>query len=110
MFAVLQATRLTAREPGRLCIEAPSSFNRQRLEDKREALESICSKFFGTATRVEISESAAAAGSDGKLHHEESRRFRQEALNHPLVNTALQVLQANIVEIRPLGGRPSGPE
>ena len=36
---------------------------------------------------------------------EESRRLRQEALNHPLVNTALEVLQADIVEIRPLRAR-----
>ena len=110
MFAALQAVRLTAQEPGRLCFEAPSSFNRQRLEDKREALESICSSFFGTPTRVEISEATQAKAPKKKPQLEESRRLRQEALNHPLVNTALEVLQADIVEIRPLGARVAGPK
>ncbi len=110
MFAALQAVRLTAREPGRLCFEAPSTFNRQRLEDRREDLESICSTFFGAPTRVEISEAPQAQQSNAKPRVEESRRLRQEALNHPLVNTALEVLQAEIVEIRPLGGRAAGPK
>ncbi|MFP6606439.1 MAG: DNA polymerase III subunit gamma/tau [Myxococcota bacterium] len=109
-FAVLQAVRLTAREPGRLCFEAPSPFNRKRLEDKQQELESICSAFFGATTRVEVSEAAQAQQSNGTLGREESRRLRQAALNHPGVNTALEVLHADIVEIRPLGGPPTEPK
>jgi hypothetical protein len=32
-----------------------------------------------------------------------AQRRRQEALNHPAVNEALEILQGEIVEIRPLG-------
>ena len=59
--------------------------------------------------RVEISEALEAEQPNPKPRLEESRRLRQEALNHPLVNTALEVLRAEVVEIRPLGGRTAGP-
>jgi len=109
-FAALQTVQLTAREPGRLCFEAPNQFNRKRLEDKREELESICSAFFGATTRVEVTEAAQEQQPNATPRREESRRLRQAALNHPGVNTALEVLQADVVEIRPLGGQPAEPK
>jgi hypothetical protein len=33
------------------------------------------------------------------------RSQRREALNHPSVNAALEILEGEIVDIRPLGGR-----
>jgi hypothetical protein len=36
------------------------------------------------------------------------RRARQEALRHPAVNDALEILAGEILEIRPLGGPEAG--
>jgi len=43
---------------------------------------------------------AAARSAESDL----GRRRRQEALDHPAVNDALEILGGEIVEIRPLGG------
>ena len=40
----------------------------------------------------------------------DGRRQRQEALNHPVVNDALEILGAEILEIRPYGPDPAAPE
>jgi DNA polymerase-3 subunit gamma/tau len=107
LFAVLQGVRLTQREPGRLRFEAPNSFSRQRFEGRVPEFEGICSAFFGAPTRIEVGESEAAKQAGVASRHDDMRRLRQEALNHPLVNTALEVLEADIVEIRPLGSTAS---
>jgi DNA polymerase-3 subunit gamma/tau len=104
LFAVLQGIRLVAREPGLLRFEAPNGFNKKRLEDRTADFESVCAGFFGEPTRIEITEVESARSENPKPRREDTRRLRQEALNHPLVNTALQILEADIVEIRPLGG------
>ena len=44
-----------------------------------------------------------AAREQSSEAREQSRRQRQEALNSESVNLALEVLEAEIVEIRPLG-------
>jgi DNA polymerase-3 subunit gamma/tau len=108
LFAVLQGTRLDHREPGRLRFEAPNAFARQRLEGRSADLETLCGSFFGEPTRVEVSEASKSRQASARPQLEDNRRLRQEALNHPLVNTALEVLEADIVEIRPLAGI-SGP-
>ena len=57
--------------------------------------------------RVEIesadSDDVAAAGSTAE-GREEARDRRQRALTHPSVRRALEVLDGEIVEIRPVGG------
>jgi DNA polymerase-3 subunit gamma/tau len=104
LFAVLQGTRLEAREPGRLRFQAPNAFARQRLEGRSTDLETVCGGFFGEPTRIEVTELAQSEQPSTRPQREDARRLRQEALNHPLVNTALEVLEAEIVEIRPLSG------
>ena len=58
-----------------------------------------------TATPATRPESAPGAGApeSGGAAREEARRLRQAALQHPAVNTALEVLEASIVDITPLG-------
>ena len=48
--------------------------------------------------------------SENGARREEARRLRQAALQHPAVNTALEVLEASIVDIRPLGTSAPGEE
>jgi hypothetical protein len=88
-----------------LRLEAPNGFAKQRLEDRASDLESICSGFFGEPTRIEVAEVKQAPPAGPAVRGEDTRRLKQEALNNPLVNSALEILQADIVEIRPVSGR-----
>ena len=106
LFAALDGGRLVRIEASRLCISVPAGFAARRLEQKREPLERCCESFFGRPIAIELEiqgEAPAAAhlarGSDA----EALRRLRQQALSHPAVNAALELLEAEIVEIHPLG-------
>ena len=105
LFAVLESGRLVERAEDRLRIALPEGFGARRLQERIEALEAVCGRFFGRPVRVEIetwSEQPAAQtrpSADPKL----LRRQRQAALQHPAVNDALRILGGEIVEIRPLG-------
>jgi DNA polymerase-3 subunit gamma/tau len=109
LFALLNGLRLTGREAGQLRFEAPNAFSKQRIEGRLAEIESICERFFGEPTRISIAEVEQQSHQVRKPRGEDSRRLRQEALNHPLVNTALEVLEADIVEIRPLEISPASP-
>jgi DNA polymerase-3 subunit gamma/tau len=107
LFAALEGGELVRREEGRLYIRVPAGFSAQRLRQKLAALERSCEGFFGRAVAVEIETEgdAPAAPAEARASTEEAlRRLRKQALSHPAVNTALEVLEGEIVEIRPLGG------
>ena len=106
LFAALDGGRLVRVEASRLCISVPAGFAARRLQQKREPFERCCESFFGRPIAIELEiqgEAPAAAhlarGSDA----EALRRVRQQALSHPAVNAALELLEAEIVDIHPLG-------
>ncbi len=106
LFAALEGGRLKARTPERLCIVLPESFAARRLSQRRDDLEEVCRRFFGGSLRVEV-ESEDGAPEQQAARREPSdlaRRRRQQALDHPAVNDALDILGGEIVEIRPLDG------
>jgi DNA polymerase-3 subunit gamma/tau len=110
LAAALEGGRLLERDGDRLCLAACNRFAFQRLTGRREALEAIGAEFFGHPVRVEVTlpEPSEAAGA-GEVPNdpEAARRLRQRALEHPAVSRALEVLEGEIAEIRPLG--PGGP-
>jgi DNA polymerase-3 subunit gamma/tau len=105
LFAALDGGRLVRIEGSRLCLSVPAGFAARRLEQKREALERCCEAFFGRpmAIELEVPAEAPAADSARGSDAEALRRLRQQALSHPAVNAALELLEAEIVEIQPLG-------
>jgi hypothetical protein len=113
-FASLEGGRLIERSEGRLRIEVRNAFHAVRLRDRVPELEALCERFFGAPTSVEVLDpeapSPAATGEPGRDGRppggarEEARRLRQSALQNVAVNTALEVLEAQIVDITPLGG------
>ncbi len=108
LAAALAGGRLALRTPELLRIEAPSRFATERLGDRREALEEICARFFGHAMRVEIEMRADTPAPIARPEDREAaRRLRERALEHGAVNTALEVLDAKIVDIRPVSGAGS---
>ena len=107
LFAALEGGRLLAKSDDALRIALPSGIASRRLEARKPDLESVCARFFGKPLRVEIAaelasapaQAAAKAAGDSEL----ARKRRQDALAHPAVNAALEILGAEIDEIRPLG-------
>jgi DNA polymerase-3 subunit gamma/tau len=107
LFAALDGGQLVRREESRLAFSVPAGFAARRLEQKRGALERACAGFFGREVAIEIEvvgEPPPAPGAAKAGDAEALRRLRQQALAHPAVNAALEVLEGEIVEIRPLGG------
>jgi DNA polymerase-3 subunit gamma/tau len=105
LFAALSGGRLVRIEASRLCLSVPAGFAARRLEQKREPLERCCESFFGrrVAIELEIPAEAPAEGAARGSDAEALRRLRQQALQHPAVNAALELLEAEIVDIQPLG-------
>jgi DNA polymerase-3 subunit gamma/tau len=108
LFAALEGGRLLAKSDDTLRIALPSAIAARRLEARKPELEGVFARFFGKPMRVELTAdpgaSAPQIGAKANGGSEAVRKRRQEALSHPSVNAALEVLGAEIVEIRPLGG------
>jgi DNA polymerase-3 subunit gamma/tau len=106
LFAALDGGELVEIEASRLRIRVPAGFGARRLEQKRTAFEQCCESFFGRPVAVElesVGEAPEAASAAQASSAEALRRLRQQALSHPAVNAVLELLEGEIVEIRPLG-------
>src|SRR5262245_25651572 len=107
IFAGLDRAQLLERSADRLRVRVPEAFAARRLRERQDAVDALAASFFGRATRVVIEEdapAAAAASAETAAQSDAMRQRRQEALNDPAVGRALDILGADIVEIRPLGG------
>jgi DNA polymerase-3 subunit gamma/tau len=113
LFASLEGGRILDQSAGRVRIAVTSAFHAERLRAKIDELNSVCTAFYGDPTEADVisgdgaqSDGSNAARANSVANRRESERLlRQQALNHPAVNTALDVLEGEIVEIRPLGER-----
>jgi DNA polymerase-3 subunit gamma/tau len=111
LVAALEGGHLLERDDQHMKVFIPEPFAAQRLRDRLESLEAACEKFFGHPIRVQIetAEAGAEAGSgattDTKaaLSGEALRDLTQRALKNPAVNRAVEILDGEIVEIRPTG-------
>jgi DNA polymerase-3 subunit gamma/tau len=106
LAAALEGGELVERAADRLRLAVPEGFALRRLETRRADLEGICARYFGAPLRVELAARALAPAGPtaGGPESDLARRRRQEALDHPAVNDALEILGGEIVEIRPVGG------
>jgi DNA polymerase-3 subunit gamma/tau len=107
IYAALDGAELIERSPELLRIRVPERFAARRLREKQDVVDALAASFFGRATRVVFE--AAPGPSPGEPGDDPSgtdaaRQRRQEALNDPAIGRALEILGADIVEIRPLGG------
>ncbi len=111
----LEQAELLERTDTHLRLAVSDPFAVRRLERRMADLEAISERFFGRALRIEITgpEVPAPARAPAPLggraapsdaDDEADRRRRREALDHPAVNAALEILGGDVVEIRPLGG------
>jgi len=113
LFAALEGGRLLERSPGRLSVELSSSIGARRLASRVQDLEDVAARLFGEPTEVEIR--IADSGTqrervDRAAEESVARDRRREALSHPAINEALEILGGEILEIRSLGSdRTGGP-
>lgn len=110
LFASLDGARLEEQRTGFVKIGVTGDFHAKRLQSRESDVAALCSDFFGEPTRVEVTllRTNGSAGAPGAAEpapgRERERKIRQDALNHPGVNAALEILEAELVEIRSLGG------
>lgn len=117
LFAALEGGRLLDRSAGKLRIGISSSTAVRRLDQRTGELEDICTEFFGESVRIQL---VALPGAGGKATPAvqtadnepdvaaAARKQRQDALQHEAVNDALEVLRAEILEIKPNAERQPG--
>jgi hypothetical protein len=109
LFAALEGGRIVARTGETICLALPSTIAVRRLEARLDELAAVVERFFGGPLRVVLeaesgpSEAPRATGRDPL-----TQRRRKEALDHPAVNQALEILAGEILEIRPLGSSEEG--
>ena len=104
LFASLDGGRLLECTEKTLRIGVAKSFHQSRLENRMDDVRKICERFFGSRARVSIEvldDTRATPGTDAP-DRESIRQRRKKALDHEAINTAVQELDAQIVEIRPL--------
>jgi hypothetical protein len=95
---------LADRSETSLVLRTAQPFATHRLERRRADLEAVCARLFGRPMRIEITGPGGGARSDAEVADEEAvRKRRREALAHPAVNTALEILGGEVLEIRTLG-------
>lgn len=103
-FASLETATLREIRGNMMLLDAPVSFHADRIRARIDDLERVAAEIFGRPVRitVEIAQGKTERQQSSAVR-ETSRRRRQEALNSEPVNLALEVLEGEIVEIRPLG-------
>jgi hypothetical protein len=114
LAAALEDATLVERNEKQLRLAVSDAFAARRLERRVPDLEAAAARLFGRTVRVSIAGPDSLAprdGARGEVDDELARRRRREALDHPAVNTALEVLGGEVVEIRPQEAGPrSGPD
>jgi DNA polymerase-3 subunit gamma/tau len=109
LYAALGEGRLLERGDDRLRIHVPEPFAAQRIRDRMDALHEVCERFFGKPMAVEIETPQADTPEESGPRApsaETLKALRQRALAHPAVNRAVEVLDGEIVEIRPITTTP----
>ena len=111
LVAALEGGKLLERDDEHIKVFVQEPFAAKRLRDRLKSLEAACAKFFGHPIRVQIETteagakngSGATADSKEALSGEALRELTQRALKNPAVNRAVEILDGEIVEIRPTG-------
>lgn len=105
LFAGLEGGTLLEKKNGRLRISLPGGIASQRICARKADLEAVCEQFFSRRTEIDIDVSpmkAATETDDPEIQNVQNRETRKAALRHEAINSALNILEAEIVEIRPL--------
>jgi DNA polymerase-3 subunit gamma/tau len=103
-YASLEGTELLSIKGNTIELGVSAPFHAERLQSRLSDLEAFAGNLLGQPTRITV-EVRATQSPQGETSasREHLRKRRQEALNSEPVNLAIEILDAKIVEIRPLG-------
>jgi DNA polymerase-3 subunit gamma/tau len=107
LFAALDDGALLERDEDSLRIRLRAGISAERVRGRKADLEAVCSQFFDRPMRVELEIPEGPGPDDAPrpaADPTQVRETRKAALRNDAVNVALEVLEAEIVDIRPLGG------
>lgn len=111
LFGILEKGNLLECSSTQFRVALPDCFETKRLISKNDEFETLCTKFFERPLRAVIETIAASTPaprrgvqSQKDAKREALRAQRQEALNHPVINAALEIFGGEVVEIRNLDG------
>jgi hypothetical protein len=103
-YASLEAAELLSIEGHTIALVVGATFHVERLRSRITDLEAIAAELFGQPVKITVELNATGGASEESSEtREQARKRRQDALNSESVNLALKILDAEIVEIRPLG-------
>jgi DNA polymerase-3 subunit gamma/tau len=103
-YASLEAAELLSIEGNTIALRVGAAFHVERLRSRITALEAIAAELFSQPVKITVElDGTSATQEDSGETREQARKRRQDALNSEPVNLALKILDAEIVEIRPLG-------
>jgi hypothetical protein len=107
LAAALESATLLERSDKLLRLGVADAFSARRLERRVPDLEAACARLLGRPLRVAIAGPASPTveAAQEAAGEESSRRRKREALDHPAVNAALEILGGEVVEIKPGGGQ-----
>jgi len=107
VLALLEQSSPLQLELPRLRIGLPKKFHYLADADMRQAIQDLATDYFATEVRVEIEQVNGGENAPLSLHEERVRKesdrekkLRQNALEHPLVKSALDIFGGDIETIR----------
>jgi DNA polymerase-3 subunit gamma/tau len=77
-----------------------SSFHANRLQDKKDIIESVCSDFFKQKISVAMITSLPNGTQDTERETDYNRHLKKEALNNPVVMETLEVFGGRVVDVK----------
>ena len=103
-YASLEGTVLLSIKGDTIELGVSAPFHAERLQARIDDLEAFAGNLLGQPTRITVEVCATRCHQEETSEsREHSRKRRQEALNSEPVNLAIEILDGEIVEIRPLG-------
>ncbi len=107
--SLLEQSSLLLLELPRLRIGMPQCFFTLADSDMREEIRKLAAEYFGTDVRVEVEKVGNGEKAPLSLHEERTRqesdrqkKLRENAVEHPLVKSALEIFGGTIEEVKPI--------
>ncbi len=107
--ALLEQASLLLLELPRLRIGMPGKYYPLADNEMRQSIQSLASEYFAAAVRVEVEKIGNGDNPPPSLHAEKVQResdrqkkLRENALEHPLVKSALEIFGGDVEEIKPI--------
>lgn len=107
--SLLEQSSLLLLELPRLRIGMPQRYFTLADSDMREEIRSLAAEYFGSDVRVEVEKVDNGEKAPLSLHEERARqesdrqkKLRENALEHPLVKSALEIFGGTIEDVKPI--------